>query len=165
MDPVEEAIRRAQERGVFDHLPGEGRPLDLREPPFVPPEWRLAYRMLAGSGFAPDVVEEAKALRRDQADLEQRRMRLVRRWDGWLRHRPWSIAEERHHLAERCSFLHEYEKDLRALNLRVHGCNARAPAAMQQSGIAVAILLAEAAAQLPLPESGAGQDPTAVSRG
>jgi DnaJ family protein C protein 28 len=152
MDPIEEAIRRAQERGAFDHLPGAGKPLDVRDPPFVPPEWRLAYHMLANSGFAPDVVEHSKVLSRDVASIEERRKRFLRRWQAWLQHAPWSPAEQQRYVPERRSFLQQYEADLRALNLRVHAYNATAPTAMHRGGIAVARLLDEAARSMPLPD-------------
>src|SRR5690606_37251344 len=35
---AEERILEAMAQGAFDNLPGKGRPLDLRENPFVPPE-------------------------------------------------------------------------------------------------------------------------------
>lgn len=63
---VEERIQEAVRRGDFDHLPGAGRPLDLDEPPLVPPELRVAYRMLKNAGFVPPEILE----RREIADLE-----------------------------------------------------------------------------------------------
>jgi len=54
---VERRIQEAQEGGQFEDLPGRGKPLDLRENPFVKHEWRLAYRVLKSAGFAPDWIE------------------------------------------------------------------------------------------------------------
>ena len=34
---VERKIREARKRGMFDELPGKGRPLDLKENPFLNP--------------------------------------------------------------------------------------------------------------------------------
>lgn len=53
-------------RGDFDNLPGAGQPLDLDEPPLVPPEVRTAYRMLKNAGFVPPEILE----RREIAELE-----------------------------------------------------------------------------------------------
>jgi hypothetical protein len=60
-------IREAMERGEFDNLPGAGRPLALDDDSNVPPELRVAYRILKRSGFVPPEVE----LRRDIASAEQ----------------------------------------------------------------------------------------------
>jgi hypothetical protein len=63
---VEERIQEAVRRGDFDHLPGAGQPLDLDDPPLVPPELRVANRMLKNSGFVPPEILE----RREIAELE-----------------------------------------------------------------------------------------------
>ena len=150
MDPVEEIIRKAQERGDFDNLPGSGKPLDLRENPFVPPEWQLAYRMLAGSGFAPDIVEGGKALRARIEALEKRQETFVRRWNGW-RQSSWSEEQRLRRLAAREAFLREYAEEARAINNRIHLFNANAPMAMQRGALRIAALLATAEERLPIP--------------
>jgi hypothetical protein len=63
---VEQKILAAMERGEFDDLPGQGRPLDLREDPLVPEELRMAYRLLKNAGFIPPELEAQKEIR----DLE-----------------------------------------------------------------------------------------------
>lgn len=63
---VEERIQEAMRRGDFDDLPGAGQPLDLDDDPLVPPEVRVAYRILKNAGFVPPEVLE----RREIADLE-----------------------------------------------------------------------------------------------
>jgi hypothetical protein len=63
---VEERILEALRRGDFDHLPGAGRPLDLDDDTLVPPEVRIAYRILKNAGFVPPEVAE----RREIAELE-----------------------------------------------------------------------------------------------
>jgi hypothetical protein len=60
-------IREAMERGEFDNLPGTGKPLALDDDSNVPPELRVAYRILKRSGFVPPEVE----LRREIANAEQ----------------------------------------------------------------------------------------------
>lgn len=42
---VEDEIQAAMARGEFDNLPGEGKPLDLTENPYVPEELRLAHKL------------------------------------------------------------------------------------------------------------------------
>jgi len=63
---VEERIQEAFRRGDFDHLPGAGRPLALDDDALVPPEVRIAYRILKNAGFVPPEVLE----RREIAALE-----------------------------------------------------------------------------------------------
>jgi hypothetical protein len=63
---VEERIKEALRRGEFDNLPGAGRPLELDDDCLVPPEVRIAYRILKNAGFVPPEVLE----RREIADLE-----------------------------------------------------------------------------------------------
>ncbi|HWE60382.1 MAG TPA: DUF1992 domain-containing protein [Chloroflexota bacterium] len=153
MDPVEEIIRNAQERGDFDNLPGSGKPLDLRENPFVPPEWQLAYRMLASSGFAPDIVEDDKAMRARIAELEKRLETFVRRWTNWRRS-PWSEGQRLERLAAREAFLRDYAEEARAINSRIHMFNAGAPVAMHRGALPVAALVAAAEERLPIPDHG-----------
>jgi hypothetical protein len=46
---AEHKIDEAVARGELQGLPGEGRPLDLYEDPLVPPEMRMAKRILKNS--------------------------------------------------------------------------------------------------------------------
>ena len=64
---VEERIQEALRRGDFDNLPGAGRPLALDDDSLVPPEVRIAYRILKNAGFVPPEVLE----RREIAALEE----------------------------------------------------------------------------------------------
>ena len=43
---VEEMIKKAQERGEFDNLPGKGKPIDLTEYFEMPEDVRVAQSML-----------------------------------------------------------------------------------------------------------------------
>ena len=53
---VERRIAEAIERGDFEGLPGEGRPLALDDDRQVPAELRVAYRLLKNAGYVPDEV-------------------------------------------------------------------------------------------------------------
>ena len=152
MDHVEKIIQRAQEQGYFDNLPGAGKPQDLSENPFVPEDWRMAFRLLKSNGFAPDTVEYDKALRAELAGVDARLEAFGRRWDRWLR-TSWDTPEERdEHLAARERFFEEHEHEMRALNHRVHAHNARAPRAMQIGALAIARQLAAARERLAVPD-------------
>ncbi len=68
---VERKIKEAQSEGHFDNLPGEGRPLDLREPAHDRPEWRLAHRILKNAGFTLDWIELDQTIRAESAQCER----------------------------------------------------------------------------------------------
>jgi len=64
---VEEMIKKAQERGEFDNLPGKGKPIDLTEYFEMPEDVRVAQAMLKNAGMAPrevDLLKEIAGLRR-----------------------------------------------------------------------------------------------------
>jgi DnaJ family protein C protein 28 len=144
MNPIDEIIKRAQERGDFDNLPGAGKPQDLSENPWVPPDWRMGYRMLAGSGFAPGVVEDDKALRARIAELQDRLERFGKRWDLL------TPEQRRDRQQQRDTCLHEYEDEIRAINGRIHSFNALAPRAMNRGTLPVSKMVDAAKQRLPL---------------
>jgi hypothetical protein len=88
LDDVEEKIQEAIARGEFDNLPGEGRPIDLTENPFVPAEWRLAYKTLKDNALAPEFVLRLKAIEDLRAEMEKTRTEAV------LRRLATKLAEE-----------------------------------------------------------------------
>ncbi|MGW8226831.1 MAG: DnaJ family domain-containing protein [Anaerolineales bacterium] len=55
--PVEEIISRAMQEGVFDDLPGKGKPLNLEHFPHQDPDWRVAHHLLKSSGFSLPWIE------------------------------------------------------------------------------------------------------------
>jgi hypothetical protein len=66
---VEERIQEALRRGEFDNLPGAGRPLALDDDSLVPPEVRIAYRILKNAGFVPPEVFERKEIAELEAQI------------------------------------------------------------------------------------------------
>ena len=106
---VEQKIREAIARGEFDDLPGRGKPVRIEDYPFTPPEWRLAFKILADAGFVPDWIaldreirermerwrslagqfirERDEALASDSIYVRQAAQRL------WERRRDWLIQE------------------------------------------------------------------------
>jgi DnaJ family protein C protein 28 len=142
--PVEKIIREAQLRGDFDRLPGAGRPLNLAENPWVHPDWRPAYDMLASTGYAPAVVEEDKAIRESILNLERRLERFAVHW------RSLSPAERASRTEARERFLAEYMDEVRGINRRVEGFNITAPGAMHRGTLLPGPVLRSAEAQLPL---------------
>lgn len=54
---AEQKIKQAMKAGEFDHLEGQGQPLKLEDDSFLPPEQRMAYKILKNSGFvAPEIA-------------------------------------------------------------------------------------------------------------
>ena len=67
---VEQRIAAAAARGEFDDLPGAGAPLLLDDDALVPEEVRVANRILKNAGFVPPAVEQLRALRDLQTELD-----------------------------------------------------------------------------------------------
>ncbi len=59
---AEEKIKKAQERGDFDDLPGKGRPLELEDDSNVPDDVRLAYKVLKNAGYTPPELDVNKEI-------------------------------------------------------------------------------------------------------
>jgi hypothetical protein len=65
---AERKWQEAQASGGLDHLAGAGRPLQMEDDSNVPEEWRLAFHVLRGAGWAP---EWAEAARQAQASVDE----------------------------------------------------------------------------------------------
>jgi hypothetical protein len=59
---AESKIREAIDRGDFNNLPGQGRPLELEDLSHVSPELRMAYKVLKNNGFVPEEMELQKEI-------------------------------------------------------------------------------------------------------
>ena len=68
---AEQRIAEAQAQGVYDNLPGTGRPLELEDMSHVPEELRMAYKILSNAGCLPPELEQRKELNRLVDLLEQ----------------------------------------------------------------------------------------------
>jgi len=67
---VEKKLEEAARAGAFDHLPGAGLPLDLSENPYVPADWRLAFKILADHRIVPEFVERRKEIEAIRAEID-----------------------------------------------------------------------------------------------
>ncbi len=63
---TEPRMQEAVGRGEFDNLPGPGKPLALGDDTFVPPELRVAYRVLQNAGYLSRDLQLRSAI----SDLE-----------------------------------------------------------------------------------------------
>ena len=69
---AEKKIQDAMEAGLFDRLPGQGKPLRLDENPHEPVAWRLAHSLLKDNGFTlPWIVERQEIEEAVEAVLKQ----------------------------------------------------------------------------------------------
>ena len=81
---VEERIQKAQEQGLFDNLPGKGRPLQLEDDSHVPEDLRLAYKILKNADCLPPELQLKKEIRQmedmlDSIPDEKEKYRLIKR--------------------------------------------------------------------------------------
>ncbi len=64
---AEAKIKEAIAKGDFDNLAGAGKPLVLDDDSQVPPELRMAYRVLKNAGCLPPALQARKEI----AEVEQ----------------------------------------------------------------------------------------------
>lgn len=120
-DPIEEHIRKAQEEGKFDDLPGSGKPLNLEDNPHEDPDWRLAYHMLRTSGFTLPWIAERQEI---ETELEKARSALRSAWD-WRK----SAQGNSYHVVEE-SWDHAvsvFRKKVDGLNKKIFHYNLQTP--------------------------------------
>lgn len=107
---AEDKIRRAQQEGKFDALPGAGKPLLIEENPYEPEGAGPAYRLLKNNGFTLPWIEEGLEIERE---LEEARRQL----------RQAGAGED----ARRA-----FEERIAGLNRRILGYNLQVPAPVFQ---------------------------------
>ena len=64
---IERNIKKSMKQGSFDDLPGKGKPQQLADLRFIPPEQRATFLALQNSGSLPPEME----LRKKIASLEE----------------------------------------------------------------------------------------------
>ena len=72
---VEKLLEQAARRGDFDPPPGPPLPIDLTENPYVRPEWRLAFKVMADHRLVPEFVERRKEIESLRAEIDAERPR------------------------------------------------------------------------------------------
>ncbi len=68
---VEKKIQEAVDKGEFDNLPGQGKPLKLDDDVRIPDDLRLAYKVLKNANCLPPEVELRKEIRQMEDMLDQ----------------------------------------------------------------------------------------------
>jgi DnaJ family protein C protein 28 len=128
---VNKQIQEAMERGDFNDLPGKGKPQQLYDNPYIPPEVRQINQMLKDNGFAPHWIEVDKRIRDEREQIEKlltriqaRRERLANR----IRVHPLKRdAIRRVFELERTRALEAYTVRLRQLNQKIQQFNLMIP--------------------------------------
>ena len=59
---IEERIRKAQKKGVFENLEGSGKPLNLEDDRHIPEDLRLAHKILKNADCLPPEIELKKEI-------------------------------------------------------------------------------------------------------
>jgi DnaJ homolog subfamily C member 28 len=77
---IEQRMQQAQEEGLFDNLPGAGKPQKYDDDSLVPVEDRAGYRLLKANGFAPPWIEARREIEEQRADLGTWLEQANRRW-------------------------------------------------------------------------------------
>ena len=63
---IEERIRAAQKKGVFENLEGSGKPLNLEDDRHIPEDLRLAHKILKNADCLPPEIELKKEIERTE---------------------------------------------------------------------------------------------------
>lgn len=128
---IDQQIREAQEQGAFDDLPGKGKPLDLMPNPYAR-DWELAFKILKDAGYAPEWIEQDKAIRarveRVQSGLarslewrEARLSELAGRLDSWAKEERVRV------LAGWQRTVAVFEQEVEAINKEIADLNLKVP--------------------------------------
>jgi hypothetical protein len=112
-------IERARAEGAFDGLAGTGRPIDTSDDLLVPPEQRLAFRMLRSHGFAPPWIEARRDIETERRQLAAWLQRTRARWPSM-------------HPAQREVARGEYRRQLEDVRRMIVHYNLRVPPAVEQ---------------------------------
>lgn len=93
------------EQGEFDDLQGKGKPLVFEDDSFVPPDLRMAYKILKNAGFIPPEIQAKKDIQNaldllEDIEDEQERYRQARKLNllitkaNLMRKRPIVLEEQ-----------------------------------------------------------------------
>ena len=123
-DLVEQRIQDAIDQGMFDNLEGAGKPIDLFDDAHIPPDMRMAFRLMKGQQLTPPWIELQKDYRQGQ---EQYRTWFNSAKSRWSRMRP----DERDRAAA------ELRSRLNDLNVIIHSLNAAVPIDTMRVGLLI----------------------------
>lgn len=81
---AERRIEEAQKKGDFDNLPGQGKPLVYEDLSNIPPDLRMAYKILKNAGCVPEEIAQRKEVAQlsellDKCPDEKERLAAMRK--------------------------------------------------------------------------------------
>ena len=116
---IDGIIRQAIQEGIFDDLPGKGKPLNLDQNPHQDPEWRVAHHLLKSGGFSLPWIELMGEI---NENLQQARKSLARSW-AWQQgdHGDYSSQEQWQ------SSISLFEERVQAINDQIRTYNISVP--------------------------------------
>ncbi len=113
-DWVEEKIRDAREKGLFDNLSGQGKPLPKRRNPFLPEDQQMAYDLLHDSGHTLPWIDDGREI---DARIEKARQLLQRRYHWYLAERDRRPGHDLPALEQTWrNYRREFEAEINAIN-------------------------------------------------
>ena len=134
-DWIEEKIRDAREKGLFDDLSGKGKPLPDRRNPFLPEEQQLAYDLLGDSGHTLPWIEEGKDI---DARIEKARKLLQRRYRWYLAERDRRPGHELLSLEDVWrQYRRDFEAEVEAINASIRIYNLKVTVLSLQKNILI----------------------------
>jgi len=125
-DLVEEQIRKAQQRGEFDNLEGNGRPLNLEENPFEPVELRMVFKILKNNDFAPYWIELGKEIDADLQNFWGEVGRFTRYTEMFCAEKHSKAAQQRYD-KKKARFYFEQRLQLEKINRKIVDFNLHCP--------------------------------------
>lgn len=69
---LDKMMRRAVGDGRSEHLQGAGKPLQFEDESHVPPDMRMAYRIMRQNDVVPEWMELGQTLEKDCAEIRRR---------------------------------------------------------------------------------------------
>jgi DnaJ family protein C protein 28 len=125
-------IRDAMEEGRFDDLPGKGKPLNLDVDLSVPPEQRMAMRLMREANLLPDWIQLDKEIRQRQERIRTKTEAYAQRREADLERAGDQSPALRLVDGRRDDFLIYAAKELRDLNRAIDRFNLIVPALSRQ---------------------------------
>lgn len=123
---VDRIIEDAQSKGLFENLPGAGKPLNLEEPDPYSYDQRLAYKLLKDNNYTlPWIAERNEML----AQMEQFRESVSADWQEYRLHYE-TAPSETHRMALRLDWTKQcgrLQMELDKLNRRIDRTNLHIP--------------------------------------
>lgn len=123
---VEDQIRKARERGDFDNLEGEGKPLDLSENPYEPADLRMAFRILKNNDFTPYWIQLGKDIDADTIKIWKEVEQFQRYTINFMNEKHVALIIKRFE-TKKALFYHEKRKQFEKVKKKILDYNLHCP--------------------------------------